>query len=191
MSFIVMLFAGSTTAFLTKSGLQDFESVTDYSPADRLVLRGRIMNYAAPGSAPNRDSTDFVKPLSDIYAAINRDLANTRLMSLGDATRPRYSVIFLSDGQPTENQDAELLCGDAVRRIRQLRDLADDVRLNTVNVFVPSTPSTRASATSTAASRCPRAAARAGCRSCRRGSAVAHRQPERRAPEEDGGAGRR
>lgn len=139
-SIVVMLFAGSTTAFLTRTGLQQFEAITDFTPADRQLLRQRILNFATPGNAANRDSTDFVKPLSDIYALMNRDLSNTRLMMQGDASRPRYSVIFLSDGEPTDNQDLELLCGDAVRRIRQLKDLADDVRFNTVHVFVPATP---------------------------------------------------
>ena len=61
-------------------------------------------------------------------------------MQMNDETRARYSVIFLSDGQPTNNQDDELLCGDAVRRIRQLKDLADDVKVNTVHVFIPTQP---------------------------------------------------
>ncbi|MCA3013260.1 MAG: VWA domain-containing protein [Myxococcaceae bacterium] len=139
-SLLVMLFAGSTTAFLSKSGLQEFEPITSFDQGDRDLLRQRILNFAAPGNMSNRDSTDFVKPLSDIYAVINRDLANARLMRRGDETRARYSVIFLSDGQPTNNQDDELLCGDAVRRIRQLKDLADDVKLNTVHVFLPTQP---------------------------------------------------
>ncbi|MEW6432824.1 MAG: VWA domain-containing protein [Myxococcota bacterium] len=139
-SFLVMLFAGSTTAWLSKSGLAEFERVTDYDQADKDNLRQRILSFTAPGNMANRDSTDFVKPLSDIYAVINRDIANTRINLDGGETRAKYSVIFLSDGQPTNNQDDELLCGDAVRRIRQLKDLADDVRLNTVHVFLPTQP---------------------------------------------------
>lgn len=139
-SFLVMLFAGSTTAWLSKSGMQEFERVTDYDQADKDNLRQRILSFTAPGNMANRDSTDFVKPLSDIYAVINRDIANTRINLDGGETRAKYSVIFLSDGQPTNNQDDELLCGDAVRRIRQLKDLADDVRLNTVHVFLPTQP---------------------------------------------------
>ncbi len=139
--FVVMLFAGSTTAYLTKSGLQQFESVTAFDPTDRLLLRSRILNFATTGTNANRDSTNFVKPLADIFGVINRDLANSRLANASDASRPRYTVIFLSDGQPTDPQeDLDLLCGDAVRRIRQLKDLADDVRVNTVNVFVPTAP---------------------------------------------------
>lgn len=143
-SILVMLFAGSTTAFLSKSGLQAFESVMDFDQGDRDILRQRILNFAAPGNMANRDSTDFVKPLSDIYAIINRDIANTRLMRRGEETRARYSVIFLSDGQPTNNQDDEILCdmggSNLVRRIRQLKDLADDVKVNTVHVFSPTQP---------------------------------------------------
>jgi hypothetical protein len=146
-SILVMLFAGSTTAFLSKSGLQQFESVMDFDQGDRDILRQRILNYTAPGNMANRDSTDFVKPLSDIYAVINRDIANTRLSRRGQETRARYSVIFLSDGQPTNNQDDELLCdmagmadSNVIRRIRLLKDLADDVRVNTVHVFQPSQP---------------------------------------------------
>ena len=143
--FAVMLFAGSTTAWLTKDGLNHFERVIDYSVADKTTLRQRILTYAAPGNSANRDSTDFVKPLSDIYALLNRDIGENRLAhadsGLSDEeTRARYSIIFLSDGQPTINQDLELLCGDAVKRIRQLKDLADDVRVNTVNVFLPTQP---------------------------------------------------
>ena len=139
-SFVVMLFAGSTTAWLSKSGLVEFDRVVDYSDTDKNLLRQRILTFAAPGNMVNRDSTDFVKPLSDIYGLINRDIAETRLMQMNDETRARYSVIFLSDGEPTNNQDDELLCGDAVRRIRQLKDLADDVKVNTVHVFIPTQP---------------------------------------------------
>lgn len=138
-SIAVMLFAGSTTAWVHKGNQPEFVRVTSFDATDRQNLRDAILNFAAPGNMANRDSTDFVKPLSDIYALINRDLANARLMR-NDESRPRYSVIFLSDGQPTTNQDDELLCGDAVRRINQLKDLADDVRVNTVNVFLPTQP---------------------------------------------------
>lgn len=143
-SILVMLFAGSTTAFLSKSGLQQFESVMDFDLNDRDILRQKILNFAAPGGMANRDSTDFVKPLADIYAVINRDIANTRLMRRGEDTRARYSVIFLSDGQPTIPQDEQLLCpndgANAVARIRGLKDLADDVKVNTVHVFNPTQP---------------------------------------------------
>ncbi len=139
--FAVMLFAGSTSAYLTKSGFPEFERVIDYNDTDKILLKQRILNFTTSGNDPNRDSTDFVKPLSDIYALINRDIANGRIGKTTDAaTRGRYTVIFLSDGQPTNNQDDELLCGDAVKRIRQLKDLADDVTVNTVHAFRPTQP---------------------------------------------------
>lgn len=139
-SFAVLLFAGSTSAWLTKSGQPAFDRITDLTANDRLQLEQRILNFTVPGDETNRDSTDFVKPLSDLYALINQDIANTRLAAGNDETRARYSVIFLSDGHPTNNQDDELLCGDAVRRIRQLKDLADNVQVNTVHVFTPTQP---------------------------------------------------
>ena len=139
-SFAVLLFAGSTSAWLTKSGQASFDRITDLTPTDRTLMQQRILNFTVPGDETNRDSTDFVKPLSDLYALINQDIANTRLAAGNDETRARYSVIFLSDGHPTNNQDDELLCGDAVRRIRQLKDLADNVQVNTVHVFTPNQP---------------------------------------------------
>ncbi len=140
-SFVVMLFGGSTTAWLSKSGRTEFDRVVDYDQNDKTALRQRILTYAGMGGPnPNRDSTDFVKPLSDIYALINSDIATNRLAQMNDETRARYSVIFLSDGQPTNNQDDELLCGSAVSRICQLKDLADDVKVNTVHVFIPTQP---------------------------------------------------
>ena len=76
----------------------------------------QILNFTNP-QLPNRDSTDFVKPLADIYALINTDIAeirNNATAAAGGDPRPLL-VIFLSDGHPTINQDDELLQGDAVR----------------------------------------------------------------------------
>ncbi len=139
----VMVFAGSTPAFLTRSNLPEFEQLITFTDNDRLMLKERLLNFVpTPGLNPdggaNADATDFIKPLAEIYALINRDLAIARL-SKSEAVA-RYSVIFLSDGHPTINQDDELLCGDAVVRVRQLKDLADDVRVNTVHVFNPTQP---------------------------------------------------
>src|SRR5678815_1549367 len=135
-----MLFAGSTTASLTKSGLAEFEPLLSYSPGDFTRLEDQILNYTNPNA--NRDSTDFIKALSEIYAILSTDITANRNAAVGaqvDA-RPRYIVIFLSDGHPTFNQDDELFQGDAVRRIRQLRILVDDVIFNTVHVFAPLQP---------------------------------------------------
>lgn len=141
----VMLFAGSTTAWLTKTNLPRFDSIMDLSRTDRDFLKDRILNFTVPGTTANRDATDFVKPLNEMYAMLNLDMASAQLNRDGGTagngqTLGRYSVIFLSDGQPTQNQDRELLCGDSVRRIRQLKDLAADVRFNTVHVFLPTQP---------------------------------------------------
>ncbi len=120
--FSVMLFAGSTTASLTKSGLAEFEPLLSYSPADFTTLEDQILNFTNPNA--NRDSTDFIKALSEIYAILSTDITANRNAAVGaqvDA-RPRYIVIFLSDGHPTFNQDDELFQGDAVRRIRAAPD---------------------------------------------------------------------
>jgi hypothetical protein len=148
----VVLFAGSTTAFLTKTatGADGFALVRDLTeppaagqPESKLQLLTRtLLNFRNPSNEPNRDSTDFVKPLADIYSLINSDIANSRLSPGGAQAlaQARYNVIFLSDGKPSNDQDDELLEGDAVVRIRQLRDLVEEVRVNTVHVFNPTQP---------------------------------------------------
>ncbi len=140
----VVLFAGSTTAFLTQdaNGQDGFAQVASLTDTRRQNMTRTLLNFTNPDNSPNRDSTDFVKPLSDIYSLINADIARSRLAPGGAQAlaQARYSVIFLSDGHPTNNQDDELLRGDAVVRIRQLRDLVEDVRVNTVHVFNPAQP---------------------------------------------------
>lgn len=143
----VMIFAGSITVFLGLppdggTGGSQFKSLTAMSPAERQLIRQQILNFNS--SAPNRDSTDFVKAMADIYATISDDIAITRAdpTKTAYAARSRYSVIFLSDGHPTICQDDLLVQGDsnACTRLRQLSDLAEDVRLNTVHVFNPTQP---------------------------------------------------
>ncbi len=142
----VMVFAGSTTGWLTKSGLPRFDQLVTLTASDRNNIAGALLNFVnpAPMTSPNRDSTDFVKPLEDIYAMISDDISSTRVGRDGgiNETRARYSVIFLSDGHPTNNQDRELLCdpSNAVERLHSLADQADDVRLNTVHVALPRQP---------------------------------------------------
>ncbi|NPC84046.1 VWA domain-containing protein, partial [Pyxidicoccus fallax] len=142
----VMLFAGSTTAFLTQTPgnpPQDgFVQVASMDDATRRRITEQLLTFRNPDNSPNRDSTDFVKPLSDIYSLINTDIARSRLEPGGAQAlaQARYSVIFLSDGKPTNDQDGELINGDAVVRIRQLRDLVEEVRVNTVHVFLPTQP---------------------------------------------------
>ncbi|RKH56341.1 vWA domain-containing protein [Corallococcus llansteffanensis] len=145
-SIAVMLFAGSTTAFFTQNpGPPPEDGFVQLSLLDataRAKLTEQLLTFRNTDTSPNRDSTDFVKPLSDIYALINTDIARARLQPNGNEAlaQARYSVIFLSDGKPTNNQDDELIRGDAVVRIRQLRDLVEDVRFNTVHVFQPTQP---------------------------------------------------
>lgn len=136
----VMVFAGSITAFLTKNNLPSFDRITDLTPADRANLIQRLLTFTT--GDPDRDSTDFVKPLADVFSLINSDVSAARANPNGAdaAARARYSVIFLSDGHPSVDQDDELLRGDAVVRIRNLKDIADDVRVNTVHVFNPVAP---------------------------------------------------
>lgn len=140
----VVLFAGSTTAFLTKdaNGMDGFAQVASLTDTQKQAMTRTLLNFRNPDNAPNRDSTDFVKPLADIYSLINADIAKSRLDPGGAQAlaQARYNLIFLSDGHPTNNQDDELLQGDAVVRIRQLRDLVEEVRVNTVHVFNPSQP---------------------------------------------------
>ncbi|HVE87610.1 MAG TPA: VWA domain-containing protein, partial [Myxococcales bacterium] len=142
----VMIFAGSITVFLGfppdgGTGSQ-FKSITAMSPAERQLIRQQVLNFNS--ASPNRDSTDFVKAMADIYATISDDIAITRAdpAKSAYAARSRYSVIFLSDGHPTICQDDLLVQGDsnACTRLRQLSDLAEDVRLNTVHVFNPTQP---------------------------------------------------
>ncbi|XXF79364.1 VWA domain-containing protein [Myxococcaceae bacterium GXIMD 01537] len=141
----VVVFAGSTTAYLTKddvTGADGFAQVSRLTPAQRENLSARLLTFTNPDNSPNRDSTDFVKPLADIYSLINNDIARSRqdpaqAQALAQA---RYSLVFLSDGRPSNDQDDELLRGDAVVRIRELRDLVEDVRVNTVHVFNPEQP---------------------------------------------------
>ncbi|RKG60434.1 VWA domain-containing protein [Corallococcus sp. AB011P] len=145
-SIAVMLFAGSTTAFLTQDpgppAEDGFVQVSRLDATAKAILTEKLLTFRNTDTSPNRDSTDFVKPLSDIYSLINTDIARARQQPTGgDAlAQARYSVIFLSDGKPTNNQDDELIRGDAVVRIRQLRDLVEDVRFNTVHVFNPVQP---------------------------------------------------
>jgi len=140
----ILLFAGSTSAWLTSDNTPRFDELDMLSSTYRTLLAQRLLNFTVPGNMTNRDSTDFVKPLSDVYALVTRDIADTRIAAQmsgkGGETLARYTVIFLSDGEPTKNQDDQLLCGDAVTRIRDLKDLAEDVTFNTCHVFEPTAP---------------------------------------------------
>lgn len=138
----VMVFAGNV-AWITNGGRSGFQQLVTMTPTDRIQLAQTLLSYAyagGVGTGPNRDATDFVKPLDEIYATISRDVSDTRTQSLASGTpvRPRYHVIFLSDGHPRSDQDDEIW--PRCRAIRSLRFEAADVRLNTVHVFLPDIP---------------------------------------------------
>ncbi|MBX5483329.1 MAG: VWA domain-containing protein [Myxococcaceae bacterium] len=131
----VLVFAGSTSSWLTNNRQIGFQRLKSMTQQQRYTLVAQLLNYTSTDTGPNRDSTDFVKPLADLFELVNTDIAQSRLNADGGTeSRAEYSLIFLSDGHPTIDQDDQLLNGFAVRRIRDLKDLAEDVRLNTVHV---------------------------------------------------------
>ncbi len=154
----VFLFAGSTTSFLTKNGLPGYDRVIDLTQRDRQILAGRILGFRNPD--PNRDNTDFVKALAEMYSTVNADIALTQANPTDPnaSARAKYINFFLTDGHPDPNtatQDAQILGGDAVTRIRDLKDLADDVTVNTVHVFNPNFPVANCSALADGGFTCP------------------------------------
>jgi len=140
----VLLFAGDVL-WLTNGGTSGFVKLQSMPPLDRERLAASILAYAYSGSVgtgPNRDMTDFVKPLDAIFATISADISkgHQTAVSSGTPELSRYSVIFLSDGHPREDEaqdgDIEVRCN----AIRALRADALDVTLNTVHVFSPTKP---------------------------------------------------
>lgn len=137
----VLLFAGDTV-WLTNGGVSGFQPVQSLTAADRDRLAATILSYAYAGAVggPNRDTTDFVKPLDEILATISADISAGRQQAAAsslDPERSRYEVIFLSDGHPREGdqQDAEIFL--RCRMIRAMQADAGDVTLHTVHVFSP------------------------------------------------------
>ena len=109
----VMLFAGSTTALLTQSGLAEFDQLAISYSRQRTA---RTLDRPAPQLHRTRTPT-ATRPTSS-----SRSPRSTRSISTRHRRQPstprrgapaepraRYSVIFLSDGHPTFNQDDELL----------------------------------------------------------------------------------
>ncbi len=142
----VMLFAGSTTAYLSLTQQPEFDRLTAYTSVDRERLAGTLKAFSESlAEQPNRDSTDFVKPLAEIRELINQDIARSQANAAQDGTEANteYSVIFLSDGHPTDpGQRAQInppldadTGGGPVEAIRELRNYTGDVRFNTVLVF--------------------------------------------------------
>lgn len=143
----VMLFSGSVTTFLTPiaNPQPQFQQLITMTDLDKAKLVQQLLTYTTPLNVPNRDSTDFVKPLSEVFGLVNQDIATYYAMAANPvtATRANYSIIFLSDGHPDQPEDNLLLPqlgGTAVTRIRALAELAEDVRVNTVHVFNPANP---------------------------------------------------
>lgn len=136
----VMLFAGDVT-WLTNGGASGFVRVNSLTALDRQQLATTLLTYAYAGSditGPNRDITDFVKPLDEIFATISRDVSESRSADEENLGRATYSVIFLSDGHPRQNQDQDIFV--RAQAIRALRSDAGEVRLHTVHVFLPEQP---------------------------------------------------
>ena len=131
-SVAVMAFSGSTSAWLSSS-TPEFVPMTSLTSSDRNTLLARLASFATPGDGGT--VVDFVKPLTDAYVVLSTDISAQQGST--------YAVIFLSDGRPSTDQDAALLCGDIVKRLRDLRLTgAGDVRVNTVHVYTPLTSPT-------------------------------------------------
>ncbi|MHB1845029.1 MAG: vWA domain-containing protein [Deltaproteobacteria bacterium] len=140
--FAVFVFAGPAVTYLTHGGAPGFDQLVTYSPSQMNTLVQTLLQYTNP--ANNAQSTDFIKPLNDIYTMIASDIPLALLNGEdggtdGGATAPpRYTAIFLSDGSPTFDEDGEL--PGACKRIADLGSLVESVQLDTVHVFNPATP---------------------------------------------------
>ncbi len=138
----VMLFAGDV-AWLTHGGTRGFDRLTDMNDQVFDQLVGNIQRYASAGGAggANRDTTTFVSPLNEINATISEDITLTMAQNAGTGTaadQTRYEIIFLSDGHPYSDEDAQI--PDRCIAIRGHSLETGGVRLNTVHVFNPEQP---------------------------------------------------
>lgn len=137
----VMLFAGDTL-WITNRGTSGFVPVTSMTADDRNQLAATLLSYAYSGGlgGPNRDTTDFVKPLDAIFATISADItAHQPTLTAGTPDLSRYTVIFLSDGHPREDTTDNQIFARC-RAIRGLKAQTGDVVLNTAFVFLPTIP---------------------------------------------------
>jgi len=135
----VMVFSGIGTTCLSCPGTTGFTQLISLGPGGIQVLAARLQAWQASTNNPNRGSTSFVAPLNDIYGIIFQDISDYEAQATAAGTSPilaDYSVIFISDGSPSPfNEDGTLFPpGNAVARIRALKELSDDVKLNTVHV---------------------------------------------------------
>lgn len=135
-SVAVMAFSGSVLAVFN-SPLIEFTPLTQLTPADRATMVTRLTNFTFPGGDGGPGERDWVRALSELYAFVYRD--TMRVLTFGEPLA-RYTIVFVSDGAPSQNQDDELLCGGAVARLRGLSASALEVRFHTVHLFMPSQP---------------------------------------------------
>lgn len=150
--FAVMVFSGFDTRFFTKSGNAVFDPITTYSAADLDALVNKILIYQnTSATGPNSGNTDFVKPLDTGYQMLVDDIVKSEnVPDAGIQFAPaRYSIIFLSDGSPTQPQDPDI--AQAITELVGLappptpgqplqnaaNGLAESVTLNTVHVSPP------------------------------------------------------
>ncbi len=139
--FAVMLFAGDTL-WLTNGGVAGFVPVTSMSAGQLDQLTGTLLSYAVSGGigGPNRDTTDFIKPLDSIFSTISSDInANSAAVTSGVPDLTRYIVIFLSDGHPREDNTDDQIFG-LCSAVRGLKAQTGDVTFNSVFVFEPTIP---------------------------------------------------
>lgn len=134
-SVAVMAFASTTVAVFNPTGLLEFTPMPDLTPSERASAVMRVGNFVPPGTLP--PTRDWAHGLATLYEFLYRD--TMRALTVG-APPARYTVVFVSDGSPSSNQDDELLCGDAVGRLRWLATSALDVRFHTVHLFAPTQP---------------------------------------------------
>ncbi len=134
-SVAVMAFASTTVAVFSPTGLLEFTPMPDLTPIERASALMRVGNFVPPGTLP--PTRDWVFALNTLHDFLYRD--TMRALTVG-APPARYTVVFVSDGAPSSNQDDALLCGDAVGRLRWLATSALDVRFHTVHLFAPTQP---------------------------------------------------
>lgn len=136
-SVAVMSCSGTLTAVLSGPVL-DFVPLSQLGSADLESIYARLPTYYVPTSDGGFPRRDWVAPLSTLYSLLYRD--TQRALTLGEP-QARYTVVFVTDGAPTDDQDDALLCGPSVTQLRDLATSALDVRFHTVLVHLPRQPS--------------------------------------------------
>jgi hypothetical protein len=127
----VVVFAGTTRGTLLGQGIFKFVAMPDLYQPERATLANRLLTWTPPGMPA---ATDWVEPFTGAYVLISND---TSLRANSNLPRARYDVVVVSGAVPELDQDDELLCGNAVKRVRDLRIFANDVRIHTVHLSKP------------------------------------------------------